>query len=387
LDGTGQRRVDRVVPHTGAGLAALVAELLAVESEPARIAVGLEVPRGAVVETLLERGFHVFALNPKQLARFRERYSVAGAKDDRRDAYVAASALRTDRAAFRRVQADHPAVVELRELSRLDDDLGQELRRLSNRLRDLLQRFYPQALGLCPAADEPWFWAVLERAPTPAAAQRLPSKAVRAVLTTYRIRRLTVDAVRAALQAPPLHVAPGVVTAASTHLALLLPRLRLADAQRAQVGKRIEALLTHLADEEAQGEHHDVAILRSCPGAGRLVAATVLAEAPQALAQRDYQRLRLQGGVAPVTRQSGKTRLVAMRQACNPRLRNALFHWARVSVQVDPHCRAHYDRLRQRGHSHARALRGVGDRCLRVLIALLHARTLYDPAHRPQLAA
>jgi transposase len=285
------------------------------------------------------------------------------------------------------VQADHPAVVELRELSRLDDDLGQELRRLSNRLRDLLQRFYPQALGLCPAADEPWFWAVLERAPTPAAAQRLPSKAVRAVLTTYRIRRLTVDAVRAALQAPPLHVAPGVVTAASTHLALLLPRLRLADAQRAQVGKRIEALLTHLADEEAQGEHHDVAILRSCPGAGRLVAATVLAEAPQALAQRDYQRLRLQGGVAPVTRQSGKTRLVAMRQACNPRLRNALFHWARVSVQVDPHCRAHYDRLRQRGHSHARALRGVGDRCLRVLIALLHARTLYDPAHRPQLAA
>jgi transposase len=113
----------------------------------------------------------------------------------------------------------------------------------------------------------------------------------------------------------------------------------------------------------------------------------VLAEAPQALAQRDYQRWRLQGGVAPVTRQSGKTRLVAMRQACNPRLRNALFHWARVSVQVDPHCRAHYDRLRQRGHSHARALRGVGDRCLRVLIALLHARTLYDPAHRPQLAA
>jgi len=53
-----------------------------------RVAVAIEVPRGAIVELLVERGFQVFAINPKQLDRFRDRHTVAGAKDDRRDAFV-----------------------------------------------------------------------------------------------------------------------------------------------------------------------------------------------------------------------------------------------------------------------------------------------------------
>ena len=120
-------------------------------------------------------------------------------------------------------------------------------------------------------------------------------------------------------------------------------------------------------------------VLRSLPGVGRLVAATVLAEATRPLAERDDQTLRTQAGAAPITRQSGKKTVVVMRWACNARLRHALYHWARVSVQVDVRCRAHYDRLRQRGHDHARALRGVVDRLLAVLMAMLVRRTLYDP--------
>lgn len=188
LDRDRRRRAERPVPHSGEALAVLADELAALAPDaPARIAIAIEVPRGAIVDTLLERGFHVFALNPKQLDRFRDRHTVAGAKDDRRDAFVLADALRTDRPAFRRVQPDHPLIVELRELSRVDDDLRQELTRLSNRLREQLHRFFPQALTLCPAADEPWFWALLERAPTPAHGQRLSIKAATAVLKTYRI--------------------------------------------------------------------------------------------------------------------------------------------------------------------------------------------------------
>ena len=289
---------------------------------------------------------HVFALNPKQLDRFRDRHTVAGAKDDRRDAFVLADSLRTDLPAFRRVQPDHPRVVELRELSRVEDDLGQELRRLNNRLLEQLQRFYPQALTLCSGADEPWFWALLERAPTPVHAQRLSVKTVTAVLKVYRVRRFTVESIRGALQTPAVHVAPGTVEAASAHIALLLPRLRLLQEQRAAVARRIEALLDELGQEAIPGEHRDVTILRSLPGVGRVVAATVLAEAARPLAARDYQTLRAHGGIAPVTRQSGKTLSVSMRYGCNPRLRNAFYHWARTSVQNDPHCREHYDRLR-----------------------------------------
>ena len=136
LDRDRQRIVERSVPHTGVGLNDLADELMSLApSEPGRVAVAIEVPRGAIVDTLLARGIHVFSINPKQLDRFRDRHTVAGAKDDRRDAFVLADSLRTDRPAFRRVQPDHPCVVELRELSRIDDDLGQELRRLSNRPR------------------------------------------------------------------------------------------------------------------------------------------------------------------------------------------------------------------------------------------------------------
>src|SRR5438552_3930716 len=214
LDKDGNR-TEHPVPHTSAGLMALATELAALNPEdPGRVAVAIEVPRGPVVDTLLERGMHVFSLNPKQLDRFRDRHTVAGAKDDRRDAFVLADSLRTDRPAFRRVRPDQPRVVELRELSRVEDDLGEELRRLSNRLREQLHRFFPQPLTLCPAADDPWFWALLDRAPTPAHAQRLSAKTVAAVLKVYRVRRFTVATIREALQTAALHVVPGTVEAA-----------------------------------------------------------------------------------------------------------------------------------------------------------------------------
>lgn len=377
------RRTEDTVPHTSAGLTALAEKLAALSPEaPERIAVAIEVPRGPVVETLLERGFHVYAINPKQLDRFRDRHTVAGAKDDRRDAWVLADALRTDQPSFRRLHGDDPLIVELRELSRLDDDLREELSRLSNRLREQLQRCRPDLLTLCPAADEPWFWALLALM-GPGGPKALTIKAVRAVLKAHRIRRLTPEAVHAALQVPPLRVAPGTIDAVGAHIAVLLPRLRLVHDQRHRtVGLRMDTILAELAKEEVVGQHRDVTVLRSLPGVGRLVAATVLAEAARPLTERDYQTLRAQAGAAPVTRQSGKKLVVTMRRACNGRLRNALYHWARVSVQVDVRCRAHYDQLRHRGHDHARALRGVVDRCLAVLMAMLTSHTLYDPNRR-----
>jgi Transposase len=108
--------------------------------DPGQAAIAIEVPRGVVVETLVEHGFHLYAINPKQLDRFRDRHSVAGAKDDRGDAFVLSGSLRTDRARFRRIRLDVPLVIQLRELSRVDEDLGHEANRLTNRLREQLHR-------------------------------------------------------------------------------------------------------------------------------------------------------------------------------------------------------------------------------------------------------
>ena len=149
LDMNGNCVDERVFRHGGEGLTNLCAWLLAItDAEPGEIAVAIEVPHGPVVEVLLEREFQVYSINPKQLDRFRDRFSIAGAKDDRRDGHVLADSLRTDRSAFRRLAMDDQVLVELREWSRMTDDLQRERNRLANRVRDQLWRYYPQMLEL-----------------------------------------------------------------------------------------------------------------------------------------------------------------------------------------------------------------------------------------------
>ena len=386
LDAARRRIGERVVAHDGAALHTM-AQWVAGLGPPGAVAVAIEVPHGAVVDTLLEHGVAVYALNPRQMDRFRDRYTVAGAKDDRRDAEVLGTALLTDQPAFRRLQPDDPVVVQLRELTRMAAEVQEDIRRLANRLREQLLRFYPQALALCPAADEPWFWALLALLPTPAAAARRRRGAVETLLREHRIRRVTAAEVLTVLRQPSLTVAPGTIEAAGAHIALLLPRLELAAAQRRACAAQLDTLLTGLAAVGEQQGHRDVTILRSFPGVGRTVAATMLAEASQLLASRDYHRLRAYGGAAPVTRQSGTRRSVHMRYACNQRLRNALYYWAFIAARHDPATRQHYATLRARGQSQGRALRGVVDRLLRILMAMLNTQTLYDATKRRTPAA
>ena len=386
LDREGRVCDRRTVQHTATALQALVDALLELaEGEPSRVAIGIEVPRGALVELLVERGFSVYAINPKQVDRFRDRFTTAGAKDDRRDAQVIADALRTDLQAFRRVHLDDPVVVQLREWSRVDEELAVELVRLTNQLRDLVYRMAPGLLALCPAVDELWFWALLRVAPTPAAQRRLSLRRLQRLLHDQRIRKLQAAEVRTVIQQPSVSTAPGVVEAVADHIQLLLPRLELVAAQRRDAERQLERLLNALAAEnpptEDQREHSDVAIVLSMPGVGTRIAARMLAEASQPLVDRAYHVLRAIMGIAPVTKQSGRRRTVSMRYACNGRLRDAAYHWARVGAQRDPASRAYYATLRARGHSHGRALRSVADRLLRTLMTLLERGQLFDPAH------
>lgn len=310
---------------------------------------------------------------------------MAGAKDDRRDALVLAHALRTDRYAFRPLALGDPRLLRLRELGRTEESLQQDLRRAANQLWQLLQRYFPGLLTLVPAADEAWLWDLLENAPLPEKAARLRPSTLHAILKKHRIRRVSAQQLAELLAQPTLPLAPGAAPAIAEQVLLLLPRLRLLRKQHAQLGRNIETLLEQLAGDESFKEHRDVQILRSVPGVGRIFTATVLAEAAEPLAQRDYRVFRSVSGVAPVTQQSGKTKLVSLRRACHPRLRHAVYHSAARYAQDDPRGQLHYARLRARGCSHARAVRGVADRFLALIFALLTHNQLYDPSRRALL--
>jgi transposase len=383
---------ERQVPHRGEALVSLADWLTSLaHGDAAAAAVAVESPHGPVVDTLLDRGCSVFAINPKQVDRFRDRFSPAGAKDDRRDAQVLSSALRTDRHAFRALDLGSPLIRQVREASRQDGELQEDFRRLANRLRDHLLRVWPEILALAPAADEPWLWTLLELAPTPTAGQDVGPGRVRQLLREHRIRRISADAVVATLRTPSVYVAPGVREGVGPRVADVIAQLRVVWAQRRTAERRLEAALQALADEapsEGSREHRDVAILQSLPGIGTRIAATMLAEAAHALRDRDYHALRVLGGVAPVTKRSGKSCVVRMRYSCSGRLRVALRAWAMGAIQRDARSRTHYDRLRQMGHGHERALRGVVDRLIPVLMAMLRDGTLYDHTARcPRAAA
>ncbi|KPL55820.1 hypothetical protein ABB55_11130 [Prosthecomicrobium hirschii] len=188
-------------------------------------------------------------------------------------------------------------------------------------------------------------------------------------------------------------VAPGTTEAAVAHVQALAKRLDLVNRQIAEAETRLDRLTERMAQvgsgwepgepgqdgAQQDGAQRDVTILRSLPGVGRVVLATLLAEAWEALQRRDYHALRCLCGVAPVTKRSGKSRIVQRRQAAHQRLANAVYHWSRVAVQHDPRSRAKYAALRQRGHGHARALRSVGDRLIAVACAMLETGTTFNP--------
>jgi transposase len=383
VDAQGRIVGEREFPHGGTGLAELGDWLLAIAGAAGTVAVAIEVPHGPVVDSLVDRGFVVHAINPKQLDRLRDRFSIAGAKDDRRDAYVLGDGVRTDRRLFRQLHVSDPRLIELRAWSRLAEELKEERVRLSNRVGQQLWRYYPQMQKLTDDLAASWFLELWAIAPTPVKAQQLRKPPVESILRQHRVRRVDADTVLQTLREPAIKVADGVAEAASIHLRSLVARLRVVNRELREAEVQLDKLCLIIGESEATLgnclRRQDVQILRSMPGIGRINLAVLLCEASGPLGRRDYRALRTLCGAAPVTKRSGKSHIVIMRYAAHVRLRNTVYHWARVATQHDPKCRARYAAFRQRGHSHGRALRGVADRLLALACVLLQRQTLFDP--------
>src|SRR5579862_6660981 len=159
----------------------------------------------------------------------------------------------------------------------LDEELNHCFQRHCCQLRQQLQRYYPHVLQLSKTADEPWIWALVELAPTPAKAVRLTSKRIEKLFRDWRIRRLDAEQVAAALRGRSFSLAPGTTEAASE-----LPHLRLLHQQRLAIAARIERIVDELsAPADSDQPLPDVKVLLSLPGVGRIVTATMLAEAAQ----------------------------------------------------------------------------------------------------------
>ena len=384
VDQTGSILGERAFAHGGKGLGEMAEWILKISnSGPQQIAAAIEVPHGPVVESLMEYGFSVHSLNPKQLDRFRDRFSPSGAKDDRRDAYVLADTLRTDIRHFRCLRPPEPDIILLRELSRMRDELVGERTRLVARMRGQLWKYYPQFEEVVGDTFLPWFLELWQCVPTPAAARRIRPQTIEKLLKHNRIRRIEAKGVLEILRSKEMNISKATIQSCVIRVTSIVERMKVVFRQLKEAEKQIDRQISSLGKKNSrQGEQKakpsDVEILISIPGVGRIVVATIFGEAHELLLRRDYRSLRNLTGAAPVTMQSGKSKRVKQRRASHGRLADAIYHWARVAVQHDPVSKAKYIALRERGHNHYRSLRSVADRLLYVACTLLEKGVMFE---------
>ena len=377
----GKEPEQRSFRHTGEELRKLL-EFVTEGMPRDEIVVAIEMKHGALVEMLLAERLALYSINPKVSDRLRDRFSPAGAKDDRRDAFVLASCVESDPHCFRRIEIEPEDVVRLRSIVRIRSELRETLRIASNRLWTELRDYRPGTLRLCSAADEPWFWDLVEKAPTPKGAANLPRASIGAVLKRHRVRRFSPREIQEVFSQDVLSLGAGFIDARVAHVRILISQLKLTHAQLMEVQRSIETAVEDRVKSEEKSERRVATILLSLPGVGPLTAATALAESFGALQRGDYNALRGLYGVAPVTKQSGRSRIVMMRYSCVWRLRTVWHHAAMWAKRKDPRLHALYVDGRLRGHSIGRLARHIGDRLLAIAVHLIRRNELYNPALR-----
>jgi transposase len=151
-----------------AQLHGLVGGFLGEDAGGAEVVVGIENGRGPWVAALAAAGYLVFAVNPLQAARFRERHGVSGAKSDAGDAHALADMVRTDSHQLRPAAGDSPEAEGIKVLARTHKTMIWERTREVQRLRHLLREYFPAALEAFDDLDAPDTLELLAKAPEPA---------------------------------------------------------------------------------------------------------------------------------------------------------------------------------------------------------------------------
>jgi transposase len=376
MDEAGQVLAKRRLPEGVTGITQfheLIGRFVPADGD-AQVLVGIETDRGPWVAALIAAGYTVFPVNPLQASRYRSRHGVSGAKSDAGDAHVLADMVRTDAHQLRPAAGDTAEAEGIKVLSRGHKTLIWERTRQVQRLRHQLREYFPAALAAFDDLAAPDTLELLGKAPDPARAAKLTRAQVSAVLKHAGRRKIAdrTEVILAALRSEQLAQPPVLTAAYAATVRALIAVIATLNQQVTDLQGQVEA---HF------GQHPDAEIYRSQPGMGAILGARVLAEFGDdprryacGKARRNY------AGTSPITRASGKKKIVAARYIRTDRLIDALRAQAFAALTASPGARAFYDTQRARGHGHEDALRRLANRLVGILHGCLKTRTLYDEA-------
>jgi transposase len=377
MDAAGRVLVRKRLPEGVAGVARLhelTGQQPGDDGDDAEVTIGTGTDRGPWVAALAAAGYTVYGVNPLQASRYRERHGVSGAKSDAGDAHMLADMVRTDSHQLRAVAGDSPDASAVKVVARTRKTLIWERTRQVQRLRHQLRDYFPAALEAFGDLDAPDALELLGKAPDPGRAARLTRAQVSAVLKRARRRDIPgkATAILAALRSEQLGQPPAVTAAYAVTARSLIALITTLNEQVKVLEEQVRA---HF------GRHPDAEIYQSQPGLGSVLGARVPGEFgddpnryASGKARKNY------AATSPITRASGKKKVVAARFVRNDRLTDALMAQALSAISASPGARALYDAERDRGTGHNPALRKLANRLVGILHGCLKTRTAYDEA-------
>jgi transposase len=367
------------VTHDQPGLSHL--DWLLTHGQPlTEVHVAIELHDSLLLDRLLRLGVQVYGLNPQSAQRARERFTAAGLKDDQRDSWSLAEFLRTSYVHLRPLQPDSDTTRALREWVALREDLVQERTVQIQRLRNHLVRWHPHILAALSELHCDWVLDLLERCPTADAFAALRQRRLHAWEKGRRLHPATRGRLDVAVALPSATVAAIRNAAHAAEVQHRVETIR-------SLNRRLAAVEAQLA--ELVEQHPDAPIFRSLPHAGTVTAAAMIAGFGEDRQRwNGHQEVAARWGVAPITKQSGKHRAVHRRAACDTTLHQAWLWFAFNTIRkAGCWAREDYQVKRQSGTTHFTALRGLGERWVKIAYRCWQDRVLYDEAYHQQRRA
>jgi transposase len=341
-----------------------------------RVAVCFEQPANNLIAFLARYPWIVlYPINPISLQKFRETFVVSRAKDDGKDAEYLAHLLAAHHDRF---QPWQPDTQQTRLLERLVVDRRSVVDHrtgLSNRLQAILKDYFPQALEL--AGDELWrplATAFLQRWPTLQAVQHARPEAIRKFYYAQgsRSEKLIQERLDRIAHAVPLTDDPALLESYAMRVRLTVQELELVTRTIKLYDQKIAAVFA---------EHPDHYLFRNLPGAGPVFGPRLLTSL--GTRREEYPKatnLQRASGIAPVTKQSGKSKQVHRRYRCSVFFKQSIHEWAAETRFWSDWARAFYELKRAAGMNHHTAVRALAYKWLRVVWRCWQDRVVYEEA-------
>jgi len=334
--------------------------------------IGLEKGHGLIVEYLQGKNYLLYSINPKIIKRFKETRWVSGPKDDSKDSESIASFLRLNYERLRPLYFDSPEVELAIDLCEVYNRLTENKVELINRLRYVLESYFPLYLILFSSLDSLNLWKMIQKYPRWGILKQASQEEIVTLLNQNNYtNRKNIQKLLDKVNNYKHCVQPETERALSIEARLIVEELLILHNSFNEIEKEMAQIL----DNHKLGK-----VFLSIPGCGITTATHILALFGNNPGKfKTASEAQSYFGTAPYLFQSGKYSKVMMRRACNKMGRRTFYNLAFSCLRFCNWARAYYDLQRSRGKKHSVALRALSNKWVKIVFAMWKSGKAYDP--------